>query len=973
MDSLVFRDFFRALWGREPFRWQVLLAERVAAGEWPAIIDLPTACGKTACIDIALYALARQADVSLTERTAPRRIWFVVDRRLVVDEAFTRASRIAESLASAKDGILREIADRLRGIAGTDRPLAVGRLRGGVLHDDGWAYIPSQPTVITSTVDQLGSRLLFRGYGRSLLTAPIFAGLAAHDALIILDEAHCSVPFLQTLQGVQRLRGAEWSDEPIISPFGFVSMSATRPLAAASGHVFPGHEHTDVLSDEALTRRLTTSKPARLVVTRDKRSSDSDPLVAELCENAVALVQNGCRRVAIMVNRVATAYAVDTLLRSRLPNETIDVVLMTGRMRIFDRDTMVTKWTPVLRAEQPLSPSRPVVVVATQCLEVGADFSFDGLVTECASLDALQQRFGRLARLGADSPAPAVVAIRESDIEPKKPDPVYGDALSATWRWLCEQAESDQHGHRVVDFSVASMRTRLGTIEDFASLLAPVRDAPLLLPAHLDLLSQTSPPPHPQPDVAQFLHGQPQLPEVSLVVRCDLTVDPAVWPEIVALCPPVSGEMLSVPLWRVRRWLAEADASNGTVDTDIENVGNAAATGDEQGSRSRTRPFLIWQGRDRSRVSRQAADILPGDVIVVPASYAPEALGQFLRERAVGEEQLDIWESARLAAGQPAAVRLTEPTLRPWRSHSLVGELLSLVTDSAPDREAIRSAILALIDAGSESGDDVALPAALREMLSHAVDGDLIEHPGGGVIICRRSGGRRESEIDMFADDDDVTSAVGRQVTLEDHSRATRRAAERISQHCLPKHLWEPVIRAAYWHDVGKLDPRFQFLLWHGDEIRAALADEPIAKSAHVPMSPTRRTAIRQASGLPESFRHEALSAILAARYQPASIDGAISELILHLIESHHGHARPWMPVSLDVEPPDVEGALGDTAVRLTGAERAQLQPAHHIGSGSADRFWRLTRRYGWWGLAYLEAIVRLSDWYASRIASLEV
>src|SRR5581483_7437753 len=165
--------------GSPPFPWQTMLAERVSTGRWPTALDLPTASGKTACIDIAVWALAAQAHRPLAERTAPRRIWFVVDRRIVVEEAVERARKIAEALATATGGPLKEVADRLRELSGTGRPLAVGRLRGGILRDDGWARIPSQPAVITSTVDQLGSRLLFRGYGHSLLTAPIFAGLAA--------------------------------------------------------------------------------------------------------------------------------------------------------------------------------------------------------------------------------------------------------------------------------------------------------------------------------------------------------------------------------------------------------------------------------------------------------------------------------------------------------------------------------------------------------------------------------------------------------------------------------------------------------------------------------------------------------------------------------------------------------------------------------------------------------------------------
>ena len=441
-----FVDFFHELWAKEksPFPWQTMLAERSAAGRWPDAIDLPTASGKTACLDIAVYALAAQA--SDPNRRNARRIWFVVDRRIVVDEAFERAERIAKALENPTSLAIRAVAERLldlRGLPRRERPLAVGRLRGGVLRDDRWARIPSQAAIITSTVDQLGSRLLFRGYGHSALAAPIFAGLAGNDSLIFLDEAHCAVPFLQTLRAVQMFRAPKWSEVANHTPFDVIVLSATPPGEdnEEKADVFPAsdEERAKALNHEVLQARLTVSKRAVL-----EKTKDEEKLTSRLAEAAESLARSGTLRVGVIVNRVARAAQIADALRSKARGKipdgkppAFDVELLTGRIRSVERDTLVgEKLHPLLHSSPKQNPVRPLILVSTQCLEVGADFSFDALVTECASLDALRQRFGRLARLGKPEISNAFIMVAESALT--ESDPIYGNALRATWEFLWE-------------------------------------------------------------------------------------------------------------------------------------------------------------------------------------------------------------------------------------------------------------------------------------------------------------------------------------------------------------------------------------------------------------------------------------------------------------------------------------------------------------------------------------------------------
>ncbi len=192
------------------------------------------------------------------------------------------------------------------------------------------------------------------------------------------------------------------------------------------------------------------------------------------------------RRIAIMVNRVKTARLAYRLLEKNGRR----VHLLIGRMRPVDRATLHPDLKGMLTGAAPRADDPLVFVVATQCLEVGADLDFDAVITECASIDALMQRFGRLDRIGKLAASGLTAQGRVLSVaDHKDADPVYGAALANTWRWL--RTAGDE-----VDFGIRSeeggrtIRERLAISGD-AGMRKEAPHAPVLFPAHLDLLAQT--------------------------------------------------------------------------------------------------------------------------------------------------------------------------------------------------------------------------------------------------------------------------------------------------------------------------------------------------------------------------------------------------------------------------------------------------------------------------------------------------
>ena len=905
--------------GESPFPWQLRLLQQMLTGDIPSAIEIPTGIGKTSVMAIWLVARAEEAKV-------PRRLVYVVDRRAVVDQA-TEVALLLRDFVEKNPSLKSRLGLR------DSKALAISTLRGQYVDNREWLEDPAAPAVVVGTVDMIGSRVLFEGYGVSRKMRPYHAGLLGVDTLVVLDEAHLVPPFEHLLRSVADLGSQPHANRYrcAVPPFRVLSLSAT-------GRV----QRSDVftLNDEdlqhAVVQKRLHAKKSLYIESIDERTRVEDAL-ADL---AWELTNNGQNFVRVLVyadsREVArkAKQAVEKLAKGNKklgkPEVKIETELLVGGRRVFEREQAKERLKSLgFIAGSSVERSAPVFLFATSAGEVGVDLDADHMVCDLVRWERMVQRLGRVNRRGTgeaiikvigrlkpSSTAQQALDKRDrgeklTDEERKKVDEYekacqrWNELYEALLKPLEHLPHANDGSHDASPHALYNLKERAendvslkGALEA-ATTPEPMR--PALTRALVEAWAMTSLEEHTgRPEIQPWLRGWvKEEPQTAVIWRKYLPVR-ADGPEtskkeveaFFEAAPPHTSELLETETSRVVEWLT-----------------------------ARAKSVLERQGEED--VGLEAAPLRNEDVVAFALS--PEG---YLR-RAFTLEQLANVQNRnhkeRLGDVLKSATLIVDARLGGLR-----GGLLDEAED-APPRTA---------DDGQEWLGEGVVGFRVRNVAASDVPSDIPE--------TRRIWYERLRFPTTMTDEGEVESwlfveqwrhyaaneedrSAGNPQRLGEHQKWVEKCARDLAERLgLPDELKKALELAARFHDEGKRAVKWQ-------------------RSFHAPTDDAYAKTLGPIDyRLLDGYRHELGSLLRLEKNQEIqNLSDELRDLVLHLVAAHHGFARP--------------------VIGITGCEDSPPSVLKGKASEIALRFAHLQERWGPWGLAWLEALLRAADHQASR------
>lgn len=920
-----------------PFPWQSRLLRDFLEGDLSVrALDIPTGLGKTAVM--AIWLVARV----LGAQAIPRRLVYVVDRRAVVDQA----TDVAERLRSWVD----ESTDVKEALGLGSRSLPISTLRGQHVDNREWLADPAAPAIVVGTVDMIGSRLLFEGYGVSRKMRPYHGGLLGADTLVALDEAHLVPPFERLLDAVAdggAVFGPRADLAGIVPGFRLLSLSATGRARGAGSFTLDKAD----LGHPVVSRRLVARKRLRM----ETFEGDLAPALAQRAWVAAGKGVDAVRCIVFCDRRsdaLAVVAELDRLSKGdkKSGQRKIDIEreLFVGGRRVFERERTMQRLRELgFIAGSSVAVTKPSFVVATSAGEVGVDLDADHMVSDLVAWERMVQRLGRVNRRGEgdatvtvllapekDPPKTIAEAYkrREADAYPnegkRKKDAAaiaeYEADQSETAAWpkpLKALPKLEGGGHDASPGALREIKLRaaedpkLARVLDAATTRPPLR--PALTRALLDAWSMTSLAEHTgRPLIAPWLRGwiKDEEPQTAVVWRRWLPVrDRAVPRDEAAVffecAAPHMSELLETETRRVVEWLLQRAIALGRPErVEPEEDAQNSSEGD---------PVLA---EPRLPVSR-----------LDPVAFVLDPACEFVRWMTLQElvelASAEKWRRDRLARELYGMTLVVDRRIAGLADGMLSEDATDLPETADGDR---------WIE--PESGEPPVVRFRIRERNEGMPEDDAQDGWRERFRFVLRANAEGEAQrwlvVEKWRHDAAIEEdrSAGRPQGLDEHEAWTERHARAIATRIgLPSEYAEVLALAARLHDEGKRAERWQ---------RAASAPRdgrPFAKT----LGPFLWRVL-------DGYRHE-FGSLPVAEKDPLlrSLTPPLRDLALHLIAAHHGFARPVIPVEgCDDAPPSVLG------------ERAR---------DVALRFVRLQKTWGPWGLAWWESLLRAADQSASR------
>ena len=376
---MTFNEFFVQATGLPaPYPYQ----ERLAANEWPDILEIPTGLGKTAAITLAwLYKRGWRGGgrFGSADPHTPRRLFWCLPMRVLVEQTEQNVRRWLASL---------QIDDRNGGVS-------AHVLMGGEEDLRGWAEFPERDTIVVGTQDMLLSRALMRGYGVSRYQWPVQFALAHNDAFWVFDEVQLMGAGLSTSAQLEAFRRRFPLGRRSRSLWASATFNpawlATVDMASLVGGL--SRAQVDEADRAVAGARLAASKQLELlplVLSKDAGTKAGLQAYLKALSQLVLGSHEPGSQTMVIVNRVARAQGLYRLLTAARPGK--NDLLVHSRFRGVERATQARR----LREKDATDR----IVVATQAIEAGVDVSSRTLITELAPWASMVQRAGRCNRYG---------------------------------------------------------------------------------------------------------------------------------------------------------------------------------------------------------------------------------------------------------------------------------------------------------------------------------------------------------------------------------------------------------------------------------------------------------------------------------------------------------------------------------------------------------------------------------------------